>query len=30
MSLGNGNWQGVEYGTLPATRSLGLNLKVTL
>jgi len=30
MSLGNGNWQGVEYGTLPATRSVGLNLKVTL
>jgi hypothetical protein len=29
MSLGNGNWQGVEYGTLPATRSLGLNLKIT-
>ena len=29
MSLGNGNWQGVEYGTLPATRSLGLNLQVT-
>jgi TonB-linked SusC/RagA family outer membrane protein len=30
MSLGNGNWQGVEYGTLPATRSVGLNLRVTL
>jgi len=29
MSLGNGNFQGVEYGTLPATRSLGLNLQVT-
>jgi TonB-linked SusC/RagA family outer membrane protein len=29
MSLGNGNWQGVEYGTLPSTRSLGLNLKIT-
>jgi len=29
MSLGNGNWQGVEYGTLPATRSLGINLQVT-
>jgi len=29
MSLGNGNWQGVEYGTLPATRSLGFNLKIT-
>lgn len=29
MSLGNGNYQGIEYGTLPATRSLGLNLQVT-
>lgn len=29
MSLGNGNYQGVEYGTLPSTRSLGLNLQVT-
>jgi TonB-linked SusC/RagA family outer membrane protein len=29
MSLGNGNWQGVEYGTLPSTRSIGLNLKIT-
>ena len=29
MSLGNGNYQGVEYGTLPATRSLGFNLKLT-
>ncbi len=29
MSLGNGNYQGVEYGTLPATRSLGINLQVT-
>ena len=29
MSLGNGNYQGVEYGTLPATRSLGLNLQLT-
>ena len=29
MSLGNGNWQGVEYGTLPATRSYGINLQVT-
>ncbi|MEO5682152.1 MAG: SusC/RagA family TonB-linked outer membrane protein [Chitinophagaceae bacterium] len=29
MSLGNSNYQGVEYGTLPATRSLGLNLQVT-
>jgi TonB-linked SusC/RagA family outer membrane protein len=29
MTLGNANWQGVEYGTLPATRSLGLNLRIT-
>src|SRR5206468_118685 len=29
MSLSNSNWQGVEYGTLPATRSFGLNLQVT-
>lgn len=29
MSLGNGNFQGVEYGTLPATRSYGFNLKLT-
>lgn len=29
MSLGNSNWQGVEYGTLPSTRSYGLNLQVT-
>ena len=29
MSLGNGNYQGVEYGTLPSTRSLGVNLQVT-
>ncbi len=29
MSLGNGNYQGVEYGTLPSTRSYGLNLQVT-
>lgn len=29
MSLGNSNYQGVEYGTLPATRSLGLNLQLT-
>lgn len=28
MSLGNGNFQGVEYGTLPSTRSLGVNLQV--
>jgi hypothetical protein len=30
MSLGNSNYQGVEYGTLPSTRSYGLNLQVTL
>jgi TonB-linked SusC/RagA family outer membrane protein len=29
MSLGNSNWQGVEYGTLPSTRSWGFNLKFT-
>jgi TonB-linked SusC/RagA family outer membrane protein len=29
MSLGNGNWQGVEYGTLPSTRSVGVNLRIT-
>ena len=29
ISLGNGNFQGVEYGTMPATRSLGVNLQVT-
>ncbi len=29
MSLGNGNWQGVSYGTLPSTRSLGFNLQLT-
>ena len=28
MSLGNGNFQGVEYGTLPSTRTLGFNLKL--
>jgi len=26
MTLGNGNFQGISYGTLPATRSYGLNL----
>lgn len=30
LSLGNGNWQGVEYGALPSTRSIGLNLQLTL
>lgn len=29
MSLSNSNYQGVEYGTLPSTRSYGLNLQVT-
>lgn len=29
MSLGNGNFQGVEYGTMPATRTLGANLQIT-
>jgi TonB-linked SusC/RagA family outer membrane protein len=29
MSLGNGNFQGVEYGTLPATRTMGFNVQVT-
>jgi len=29
MSLGNGNWQGVSYGTMPSTRSIGLNLQLT-
>ena len=29
MSLGNGNYQGISYGTLPATRSYGLNLQFT-
>lgn len=28
MSLGNGNYQGVQYGTLPSTRSIGFNLKL--
>jgi hypothetical protein len=30
MSLGNGNFQGVEYGTLPSTRSIGFNLQFIL
>jgi TonB-linked SusC/RagA family outer membrane protein len=29
MSLGNDNYQGVSYGTLPATRSYGVNLQLT-
>jgi len=28
ITLGNGNWQGVEYGSLPSTRSLGINLQL--
>jgi len=28
MSLGNNNYQGVEYGTLPSSRSYGLNLRL--
>ena len=30
MSLGNANWQGISYGTFPSTRSIGLNLQLTL
>ena len=30
MSLGNQNWQGISYGTFPATRSMGLNLQITI
>ena len=29
MSLGNGNYQGVEYFALPSTRSFGVNLQLT-
>ncbi|GAB4011103.1 TonB-dependent receptor [Spirosoma migulaei] len=29
MNLTNGNFQGVEYGTLPSNRSIGLNLKLS-
>lgn len=29
MSLGNGNFQGVQLATLPSTRSLGCNLNIT-
>lgn len=29
MALGNGNWQGISYGTLPSTRSIGFNLQLT-
>jgi TonB-linked SusC/RagA family outer membrane protein len=30
MALGNGNWQGISYGTSPATRSIGFNLQLSL
>jgi hypothetical protein len=30
MSLGNGNWQGISYGAMPATRSIGFNLQLSL
>jgi TonB-linked SusC/RagA family outer membrane protein len=29
MTLGNGNFQGISYGTLPATRSYGINLQLS-
>ena len=29
MALGNGNWQGISYGALPSTRSIGFNLQLT-
>jgi len=29
MALGNGNWQGISYGTMPSTRSIGFNLQLT-
>ena len=29
MSLGNANYQGVEYGALPSTRSFGVNVQLT-
>jgi len=28
MALGNGNYQGIQYATLPSTRSIGFNLKL--
>ncbi len=28
MTLGNGNYQGVEYGAMPSTRSVGFNLNL--
>jgi hypothetical protein len=29
VNLGAGNYQGVEYGTLPSARSIGLNLSLS-
>jgi hypothetical protein len=29
VNISNGNFQGVEYGTLPSNRSIGLNLKLS-
>jgi hypothetical protein len=29
MALGNGNYQGIQYYSLPSTRSLGVNLQLT-
>lgn len=29
VNLGAGNYQGIEYGTLPSTRSIGLNLNLS-
>ena len=29
ISIGAGNYQGVEYGNLPSTRTMGLNLKLS-
>lgn len=29
MSIANNNYQGVEYGTIPSTRSYGINLNIT-
>jgi TonB-linked SusC/RagA family outer membrane protein len=29
MSIGNGNFQGTEYGAMPSSRTMGFNLKAT-
>jgi TonB-linked SusC/RagA family outer membrane protein len=29
MALGNANYQGIQYGAMPSTRSIGCNLKLT-